>query len=370
MMRCGRGAKTGSLSSTSPSLSPSLSASISPSVSPSASLSPSRSPSISPSLSASVSPSASLSPSRSPSISPSLSPSISASLSPSVSPSASLSPSRSPSLSPSISPSRSPSISPSQSPSASLSPSRSPSISPSASPSISPSISPSASPSNASGNPTFETTHASLSGSSVQNITSTNWSISGSNRLLISALALSAESVGTPSGVKWRGSGGTSLSQIGSTLSVGPYGRLAMYGLIAPAEASDTSYYSTSKSHDTVIGGSIFIASANQSALPSLVTATGNHSASMNAAVTVTTQVGQLVVAAYYVLDQNAGSRTLSGVDAGSVSRYTSYPGAYEAFCIATKVATTTSTTVTFTLSGSTGANIDWGICAVAIAGA
>lgn len=133
MMRCGRGPKTGNLSSVSPSISLSISPSISASVSPSASLSPSRSPSLSPSLSASISPSASLSPSLSPSISPS------------VSPSASLSPSLSPSISPSTSPSISLSISPSQSPSASLSPSISPSHSPSISPSVSPSASPSAS---------------------------------------------------------------------------------------------------------------------------------------------------------------------------------------------------------------------------------
>lgn len=219
------------------------------------------------------------------------------------------------------------------------------------------------------GNPEYGNVHTALYGSSVQNITSANWDVSGSNRLLISALAFSSEVPGTPSGTKWQGSGGTSLSQIGTTQSAGPYGKLALYGLIAPTAASNTSYYLTSKTHDTVIGGSVLLTSAYQSTLPSLVAATGNHASSMNASVTVTTVVGQLVVAVYYVLDQNSGSRTITGVDAGSVSRYTAYPGSFEAFCIATKVATTTSTTVTFTLSGTTGSNMDWAICAVAVAG-
>src|SRR5688572_18942349 len=66
------------------------------------------------------------------------------------------------------------------------------------------------------------------------------WAIAGSDRYLAAFAANGDGSPVAPSGVKWGGSGGTALTQDGTTLTIATFLRLARFGLVAPAAASQT----------------------------------------------------------------------------------------------------------------------------------
>lgn len=218
--------------------------------------------------------------------------------------------------------------------------------------------------------PSFSTTHADLSSTSnVSSLTSGSMAVSGSNKLLLGAIASGAGSPVAPSGVKWGGSGGTDLTKQGSTVSVGPYGRLSIYSLVAPTDQTSTVYYYWPSAQDETVGGTLLFTGVDQSTpLGTVATNTGTNNTTQPS-VTVSSAVDDLVIAVCWMVDTSGQSRTITAASGGTVLYDVSMP-IYEFFVIESKVATSTSTTMNFTISGSASNEIAWGVIGVAVKGA
>lgn len=218
----------------------------------------------------------------------------------------------------------------------------------------------------------FLGTHADLfSTGNVSSLESASWAVSGSNRLL---LAFAASGAGTPadsSAVKWGGSGGTALTKQGSTLAVGPYGKISLYSLVAPTAQTSTSYYQWLSAQDETAAGTLAFTGANQSApLGTVATASGIGTTTLSPSVAVASAVGDLVVAACWMVDASSNNRAITSN--GGTTLYDADVGTYEFLIVQSKVATTTTTTVTFDISGGAGGgggagDVSWGLIGVAV---
>jgi hypothetical protein len=83
---------------------------------------------------------------------------------------------------------------------------------------------------------------ASMNASSGSTLESGSFAVGGSNRVLY---VMVGSAGGTPiacTSVKWGGSGGVEMTQIGTTQSVGSYGRNTLWQLIAPTAQTSTIY--------------------------------------------------------------------------------------------------------------------------------
>lgn len=205
-------------------------------------------------------------------------------------------------------------------------------------------------------------------------LTSGAFTISGSDRLLIGVTAAAAASGrATHSGMKWRGSGGTALTQIGSTLDVGTGGRLSTWRLIAPDAVSDTIYGLLSDSDDEVaIGGVSYTGVDQTTPVGTPVTNTGTivGSASGNMTATVTTTAGDLVVAVFWLVATSAANPDLTPngtpTPTGRYDIETTQLG-FEALQVQEVVATGTSTTVSCQYSSGGSFSGDWGVIAFVV---
>lgn len=215
--------------------------------------------------------------------------------------------------------------------------------------------------------PTFVRTHADLfSTANVSSLTSGSWVVDGSDRLLLAGIASGAGSPVAPSAVRWGGSGGTALTKQGSTIGVGPYGDLSLYALVAPTAQTSTSYYLWPSAQDETVGGSILITGAHQTTpLGTVATATGSGDTDMTPSVSVSSAVDDLVVAICWMVDTAGDSRTITSN--GGTTAYDAPIPAYEFFIIQTKVATSTTTSMDFTISGTANAAVSWGVIGVAV---
>ena len=91
---------------------------------------------------------------------------------------------------------------------------------------------------------------------SAANLTTPAWTCAGSDRILIAAMGWSAQTVPNYSVMKWGGSGGTPLTQIGSTV-VSTDWKCAIAYLINPATGSNTLYGElTGVTDEFCVGGS------------------------------------------------------------------------------------------------------------------
>ena len=202
----------------------------------------------------------------------------------------------------------------------------------------------------------------------VANITSSAFTVAGANRLLIGAMGAGAGTVAAHNAMKWGGSGGTALTQVGTSLNIGANARLSAWRLIAPTAASQTLYGEFAATQDEVaIGGTSYTGVDQTTPLGTAVTNTGTFSGSsgFNATITVTTVVGDVVWAVFWVLDGNGNSplMTPNGTPSGT-GRY-EIEGAqltFEAMQIQEVVATGTSTVVSCAVAPTSGTMTgDWG---------
>ncbi len=221
------------------------------------------------------------------------------------------------------------------------------------------------------GTPAFLVTHADLfSVSGVSSLTSGNMAVSGSDKLLMGFIASGDGSPVDPSGIKWGGSGGTGLTKRGSTLGIGPYGKLSLYTLVAPSDQTSTVYYYWPSAQGETAGGAISLTGVNQSTpLGTIATNTGTDVTTQPNA-TVASAVNDLVVAACWMVNPAGGSMTIASN--GGTTRYDVLVGDYEYLIIQSKVATSTSTAMNFTVttySGNT-SGLSWGVIGVAVKGA
>lgn len=213
-----------------------------------------------------------------------------------------------------------------------------------------------------------------FSAANVSSLTSAAFTIAGSDRVLLAGIASGAGTPVNPSGMKWGGSGGTVMAQIGTTLNVGSFGKLSAFRLTAPAAASQTLYGSWGSAQDeTMLGGTSYtgVDQATPTGTATTATGTATGSGSTNLTVNVTTVVGDLVWACFFVLDSNGNSPLLTPNGTPAATGRYEVEGAqlgFEAIQIQEVVATGTTTTVSCAVQPTSGSlNADWGVIAFVV---
>lgn len=213
-----------------------------------------------------------------------------------------------------------------------------------------------------------------FSAANVASLTSAAFTIAGSDRALLAAMIAGAGSLAAHSAMKWGGSTGTDLTQVGTTLNVGSFGRMSAWRLTAPAAASQTLYGAYAANQDeTAIGGTSYTGVDQTTPIGTPVTNVGTAAGSgaVNMTVNVTTTVGDLVWAVFYALDQNGNSPLLTPNGTPAATGRYEVEGAqltYEAMQIQEVVATGTTTTVSCSIQPTSGSmNADWGVIAFVV---
>jgi len=210
------------------------------------------------------------------------------------------------------------------------------------------------------------TKKASAAASTTLETDASDLTVSGSDTYLLAWVMTGAGTPVAPSAVKWGGSGGTSLSQIGSTVNCGANGKLSLWGLTAPTAQSSTVHVTWGSSQDErVIIAASFSGVDQGTPLGTSNSGTGTNHAPT---VAVTSVSGDLVVDGTWFVDSSANSwgltkdasqTLLQGFGGGVIS-------IYEDAGASSEVASGTSTTMSWTISGSGGAP-DWGVIGVAV---
>lgn len=198
------------------------------------------------------------------------------------------------------------------------------------------------------------------------------WLISGSNRALYSFVGLDATVPADPTNVKWGGAAGTSLTQIGTTLNVGSFGKISAYRLTAPSASNLTLYVDWAAGHDEgMLAGLSYTGVDQTTPEGSLATNVGSFSGvnSGIASVTLATSVGDYVLACCLVIDQafHAPVSAPTGSPAPT-ERYEVEPSTASMMAVQEVVATGTSTTIQFSITGNGGNfTADWGVAAFVV---
>ena len=201
-----------------------------------------------------------------------------------------------------------------------------------------------------------DTSHSSAASS----LTSGTFTVSGTDKALIGFVLSGDGSPVAPSSVKWRGSGGTSLSQVGTTQSVGTFYRLSVWQLVAPTDATDTFYTAWGGTQNVAITGATQYTGADQASpvdTSSLTVNTGSLSGtSGTATVTVPSISGQLVLAVVAVANPNTGTNPL--MDPGSHTNVydvegSGNAGGLMAMQVVSQVASGSSTVLSVGISGA-----------------
>ena len=210
---------------------------------------------------------------------------------------------------------------------------------------------------------------ASLS-SGASSITSASWAIAGSDRILIASAYSGAGTPAQATGMKWGGSGGVALTEIGTGVTANTYFTGSAWKLIAPAAASQTLYGSWGSTQDELAIGGISLTGADQT---TGVRTGGSASAaaqawSPTATVNVTTVADDVVVDSvsgnstgnsYLTIAVGAGQTSRQEIDLVSATNW--------GWGMSTEVATGTSVTMSWTINGVGGADAGWIIKAVPV---
>lgn len=208
----------------------------------------------------------------------------------------------------------------------------------------------------------------------VANLTSGSWSISGSDRVLFGFIGTgTGGTAATHSAMRWNGSGGTDLTQIGSTINAGAGGRVSAWRLVAPTAASQTLYGLWSTNQDETAIGGVSYTGVDQTTpvgTPSTNTGVITGSASGTMSVTITTAVSDVVVAVFWMTCTTAANPTLTPSGTPTPTGRYEVEGAtlgYEAMQVQEVVATGTSTTVSCDYSSGGAFSGDWGAIAFVV---
>ncbi len=187
--------------------------------------------------------------------------------------------------------------------------------------------------------------------------------VSGSNRVLWVWLYNSDGSRAAPSSVKWRGSGGTSLTQIGSNLAIGSYAYLSLWELKNPDAATDTVYATWGSSQSGRVVYAVSMSDVDQTTPKGTVaTATGTGIA---LALDVASTAGLTVLDFAGVIDLGANSPDLV-VGSSQTQRENLGLPVYETTAGSHETATGSTTDMDWSLTnGAFGA--DWGTIGFAV---
>ncbi|MDX2059939.1 MAG: hypothetical protein SFV24_19170 [Gemmatimonadales bacterium] len=212
-----------------------------------------------------------------------------------------------------------------------------------------------------------------FSNANVSSLTTGAWTIAGANRLLLAAMASGAGTPQNPSSCNWQGSGGTALTQIGSTLNIGANGKLSVFRLIAPTAAADTLYGAWGAAQDeTILGGVSYTGVDQTTPVGTPVTNTGTLTGGGgDMTVNVPTAVGDLVVAVFFLLDFNGNNPLLTPNGTPAATGRYDVEGSelgFEALQIQEVVATGTTTTVSCAAAPTSGSlSAEWGVIAFVV---
>jgi len=183
---------------------------------------------------------------------------------------------------------------------------------------------------------------------------------------------------GTPaahSGMKWGGSGGDAMTQIGATQA--PAGaasiRMSAWRLAAPVIAARSLYgsWASTQSGSAIVGAAL---SGVDQTTPGANLASGggtvSNSTGFNATATVTTSAGDLVLAAFFIWDNNGSTPTMTPngtptpTDRVSVDGNTTILSIQLTTIVATGASTTVSCAIAPTSSTISG---QWGAIAFVV---
>jgi hypothetical protein len=192
--------------------------------------------------------------------------------------------------------------------------------------------------------------------------------IAGTNRILIVGVISAAGTVSAPSAVKWGGSGGASLTQIGTTIALGGFAMVSMWRLVNPNTGASTVHVTWAGAQDEkgLVGASY---TGVDQGTPLGTPNQAGPTIDQNATVDIAGAVNDLIVDIVGVMDLAGGAPTLAA--AGGQTSRNEVEGAdlsYPAIGISDK-AGAASVTMAWTIGAATIAEADdgWGEIGVAL---
>jgi hypothetical protein len=183
------------------------------------------------------------------------------------------------------------------------------------------------------------------------------------DRVLMVGVLSGAGTPVDPSAVRWGGSGGTALTQVGATVDCGANVKLSLWRLIAPNATTSTIHVTWGSSQDErAIVAACYDGVDQTTPLRASSSATGH---STTPSINATSVSGDWVVDAIGFLDTGGGAQTIAvGANQTSHGEVEGANLTYEALGHSHEVATGVSTTMSWTTSGGA---VDWGIIAAAL---
>lgn len=188
-----------------------------------------------------------------------------------------------------------------------------------------------------------------------------SFAVGGNNRVLYALVGCGATSPGAANSVKWGGSGGTAMSQIGTTLTLNTNVKITLWKLTAPTAQTSTIYASYSATNDElwILGTSV--QDADQTTPNDTVQqATGSDAAPTDI---VTTVAGQLVLNFMSWLDVLGGGESCTSSQTSLQEIEAGVPFAYEGAGSSQATAGGSSQTMNWSVTN----NVAWGQYSFAI---
>jgi hypothetical protein len=191
-----------------------------------------------------------------------------------------------------------------------------------------------------------------------------SFSVGGTNRVLYALVGSGANSPSNPSAVKWGGSSGASMTQLGATITVALNVKVSLFRLIDPTSQTSTIHATWAGTDDErwIIG--VAVEDADQTT-PNGTVATNTGSTSNAVTVDAVSASGNLVLDFASHLSGGGGGKThtvganqtqLQNIAGGAFS-------AYEGASSSSEIASGTATTMSWTLSDF----IEWATFAFAV---
>jgi hypothetical protein len=186
---------------------------------------------------------------------------------------------------------------------------------------------------------------------------------SGSDRILMVGVLSGAGTPVDPSAVKWGGSSGTSLTQVGATVNIGSNVKLSLWRLVNPSAGASTIHVTWGSAQDErALVAASYTGVDQTTPLGTAATATGASSSAIT--VNVSSAAGDLVVDAAGFLDDGGANRTLAvGADQTSRAEVEGADLGFEGLGMSEEAGAAT-VTMSWTISAAVNA---WGTIGVAL---
>lgn len=183
---------------------------------------------------------------------------------------------------------------------------------------------------------------------------SASLTVSGTDKVLYVAVGNSDGSPAAPTGVRWDPTGANqAMTQIGTTISIGSFGRFSLWRLIAPTNATAVARATWGANQGERVVNATVVTGTDQTTANGTVAQASATSGTAMSAGAVTTTAGKLVLAFGYTLDIDLNNRLMNSPTGTERSEVTTSPDAYDRVASQDQTAAGASTTPTWTLSGA-----------------